>query len=73
MPGDVHPHATLQAVIARVEHQLAELDRRTAECSLCHSADLRRHLGELRQLLSAGSRQAETPARVPVGAHARHG
>jgi hypothetical protein len=43
--------ATLLAVIARVEHQLRELERRTGECSLCHSADLRRHLGELRGLL----------------------
>ena len=45
--------ATLRFVIARVELKLAELERRTGECSLCHSADLRRHLGELRALLAS--------------------
>jgi hypothetical protein len=51
VPPGLDP-ATLLAVIARVEHQLRELERRTGECSLCHSADLRRHLGELRGMLA---------------------
>jgi len=42
--------ATLVAIISRVEHQLRELERRTGECNLCRSADLRRHLGELKGL-----------------------
>jgi hypothetical protein len=44
--------ATLRAIIARVEHQLAELDRRSGHCALCRSADLKMHLGWLRGLLA---------------------
>lgn len=51
MPPDLDA-ATLLAIIARVEHQLHELERRSGECALCYSADLRRHLGELRALLA---------------------
>jgi hypothetical protein len=55
MPPQLDP-ATLLAVIARVEHQLRELERRTGECALCHSADLRRHLGELRGLMASAEK-----------------
>jgi len=35
---DLDPE-TLRAVIAQVEHQLAELDRRSANCTLCKTTD----------------------------------
>jgi hypothetical protein len=65
--------ATLLVIIGRVEHHLVELDRRTAECSLCHSADPQRHLGELRQLLTARSGTTEATGRIPMGANSGHG
>jgi hypothetical protein len=43
--------ATLRAVIAQVEHQLAEMDRRSGNCALCRSAELRQHLAWLRGML----------------------
>jgi hypothetical protein len=47
---DLDPE-TLRAVIARVEQQISELDRRTANCALCKSAELKQHLGWLRGML----------------------
>jgi hypothetical protein len=48
---DLDPE-TLRAVIAQVEHHLAELDRRSAHCTTCGTADLKRHLGWLRGMLT---------------------
>jgi len=52
MPPALDP-ATLRAVIAHVEQQLAELDRRSGNCALCKSADLRMYLGWLRSLVAS--------------------
>jgi hypothetical protein len=46
--------ATLRAVIAQVERQLAEMDRRSGNCALCKSAELKQHLGWLRGTLARG-------------------
>jgi len=45
--------ATLRAVIAHVEQQLTELDRRSGNCALCKSAELKMHLGWLRGMLAS--------------------
>ena len=45
--------ATPRAVIAHVEHQLGELDRRSGNCAMCKSADLRMHLGWLRGMVAS--------------------
>jgi len=67
MPPALDP-ATLLAVVAKAENHLRELERRTGECSLCHSADLRRLLGELRQMLAEASGQVGATVGTPVGA-----
>jgi hypothetical protein len=46
MPAALEP-ATLRAVIPKVEHQLAEMDRRSGNCARCRSAELRQHPGWL--------------------------
>jgi len=51
MPPPFDP-ATLRAVIAQVERQLAEMDRRSGNCALCKSAELKQHLGWLRGMLA---------------------
>ena len=62
MPPDLDP-ATLRAIIARVETQLHELDRRLAGCSMCRSADLRHHLEWLRSQLQSAAPQVRPPVR----------
>jgi hypothetical protein len=54
--------ATLRAEFAQVEHQLAEMDRRSGNCALCRSADLKAHLGELRLMLEGAEGSRRRPA-----------
>jgi hypothetical protein len=52
MPPALDP-TTLRAVIAHVERQLAELDRRSGNCAQCKSAELMMHLGWLRGMVAS--------------------
>jgi len=52
MPPALDP-AALRTIIAHVEQQLAELDRRSGNCALCKSAELRMHLGWLRSMVTS--------------------
>jgi hypothetical protein len=53
MPRPLLDPTNLRAVIAHVEHQLVELDRRSGNCALCRSAELKMHLGWLRAMVAS--------------------
>lgn len=43
---------TLQAIVERAEHHLHDLDRRSNNCALCRTAELRSFVRDLRHLLA---------------------